>query len=124
MSYIQETHISKTATFNFDFEEDTSIRAIMVYNSAMETSIFLNVSRIELTLADGSVRVIRDVKSDVEQYCSMGGINGDKIRYVKSGAAAYAEFYDVDVKSVKITVDLPEGQDDVGISEIRILGKV
>ena len=124
MSYIQETHISKTATFNFDFEEDTSIRAIMVYNSAMETSIFLNVSRIELTLADGSVRVIRDVKFDVEQYCSMGGINGDKIRYVKSGAAAYAEFYDVDVKSVKITVDLPEGQDDVGISEIRILGKV
>lgn len=123
MSYIQETHISQTATFNFDFKQDTDIRAIMVYNSAFENSIFLNLSRIELILADGSVRVIRDVKFDVDQYCSLGGINGDVIRYVRSGAAAYAEFYDIKVKSVKITVDLPEGQDDVGISEIKIIGK-
>lgn len=123
MDYIQETYISKSATFNFQFATDTSIRAILVYNSALEDTIFLNVSRIELTLADGSVRVIRDVKFDVDQYCSMGGIDGDTVRYVKSGAAAFAEFYDVNVKSVKITVDVPEGQDEVGISEIRILGK-
>lgn len=123
MSYVQETYISKTATFNFDFEKDTSIRAILIYNSALESTIFLNASRIEITLADGSVKVIRDVKFDVDQYCSMGGVNGDTVRYVKSGAAAFAEFYDVDVKSVKITVDLPEGQEKVGISEIRILGK-
>lgn len=123
MSYIQETYIKKTATFTFDFAADTSIRAIMVYNSAIEKNIFFNVSRMELTLADDSVRVIRDVKFDVDQYCTMGGASGDIVKYVKSGAAAFAEFYDVKVKSVKITVDVPEGQEKVGISEIRILGK-
>ncbi len=123
MDYVRETYITKTSTFNFDFEKDTSIRAIMVYNSAFEKSVFTNISRIELTLADGSVRVIRDVKFDVDQYCTIGGQNNDTIKYVKSGSAAFAEFYDVNVKSVKITVDLPEGQDEVGISEIKILGK-
>lgn len=123
MDYIQETYISETATFTFDFANDTSIRAIMVYNSAFEKTVFFNISKIEFTLADGSVRVIRDVKFDTEQYCTIGGQNNDTVRYVKSGAAAFAEFYDVDVKSVKITVDIPAGQEKVGISEIKILGK-
>ena len=45
------------------------------------------------------------------------------IFYIVSGAAAYAEFEELNVKSVRITVEVPEGQETVGISEIRILGK-
>ena len=123
MDYIRETYITETATFTFDFSEATSIRAIMVYNSAFESSIFYNISEIELTLADGGTRVMRDIAFDTEQYCQFGGQNGDRLLYVKSGTAAFAEFYDIEVTSVKITVDVPEGQDRVGISEIRILGK-
>lgn len=123
MSYIGETYIKETSTFTFEFAENTSIRAVMVYNSAFEKSVFLNISRMEFTLADGSVRVIRDVKFDVKQYCTMGGEYRNIVKYVKSGSAAFAEFYDVSVKSVRITVDVPENQEDAGISEIRILGK-
>ncbi len=123
MDYVQETYISKTSTFTFDFAEDTSIRAVMVYNSAFEKSVFLNIPRMEFTFADGSVRVIRDVKFDVEQYCTMGGEYGNIVKYVMSGSAAFAEFYDVNVKSVKITVEVPVGQERAGISEIKILGK-
>ena len=74
-------------------------------------------------MEDGSVRVIRDVKFDVEAYCEVSGDNNEIIDYVMSGAAAFAEFYDVKVKSLKITVEVPEEQDEVGISEIKILGK-
>ena len=95
----------------------------MIYNSVFEDSIFRNVSRIEFALADGSTRVVRDVAFDLKHYCEMGGQNGDTLMYVKSGAAAFIEFYDIDVKSVKVTVDVPVGQESVGISEIRILGK-
>ena len=123
MSYIGETYVTETATFTFEFAQNTSVRAVIVYNSAFENSIFLNISRMEFTLADGSVRVIRDVKFDTEQYCIMGGEFGDTVNYVKSGSAAFAEFYDVSVKSIKITVDVPENQESVGISEIKILGK-
>lgn len=123
MDYVKETYISATSTFTFDFEKDTSVRAVLVYNSAFEKHIFLNISRMEFTLADGSVRVIRDVKFDTDQYCIIGGQNNDTVRYVKSGAMAFAEFYDVSVKCIKITVDVPQNQDKVGISEIKILGK-
>lgn len=123
MDYIRETKIKQTATFEFDFASDTSVRAVMVYNSAMRKEIFLNIPKMEFTLADGSVRVIRDVKFDVEQYCRMGGADNSSVLYVMSGSAAFAEFYDVSVKSIKITVEVPEGQNSVGISEIKILGK-
>ena len=35
----------------------------------------------------------------------------------------HAEFDELNVKEIRITVSVPEGQDSVGISEIRILGK-
>ena len=121
--YVRETYIGKQTTFTFDFGTERRIRAIMVYNSAFERSIFRNVSLIELTLADGSVRVMRDFLFDVEQYCTLGGENGDRVTYVMSGASVFAEFYEIGVTSVKVTVDVPEGQEEVGISEIKILGK-
>ncbi len=123
MNYVRETEITETSTFEFAFENATSVRAIMVYNSSKRTEVFLNIPKIEFTLPDGSVRVIRDVKFDTEQYCKMGGIDGTTIRSVVSGAAAFAEFYDIDVKNIKITVEVPKGQEKVGISEIKILGK-
>ena len=98
------------------------MRAVMVYNSADYTQIFYNISKMEFVLADGSVRVIRDTKFDVDRYCKKSEYSGE-VEDIRSGVAAFAEFYDIDVKSVKITVDVPEGQDFVGISEIRILGK-
>ncbi len=122
MDYIRETKISKTSDFVFSFDKATSIRAIMVYNSAMRMEIFRNISQMELTLADGSVRVIKDVKFDTDQYCRMGGEGNQDVLYVLSGAAAFAEFYDIEVERIKITVEVPQGQEQVGISEIKILG--
>lgn len=124
MSYIGETVIPVSTTFTFDFETAQTLRAVMVYNSAFEDMIFLNISSMEFTLEDGSVRVIRDVKFNVGRYCETSGDNNEYIDYVLSGAAAFAEFYDVKVKSLKITVEVPDGQNEVGISEIKILGKV
>ncbi len=123
MSYIGETKLTETSVIEFAFDKATSVRAVMVYNSAMRREIFRNIPKMEFTLADGSVRVIRDVKFDMEQYCRMGGENGSDVLYVCSGAAAFAEFYDVEVTSIKITVEVPKGQERVGLSEIRILGK-
>ncbi len=122
-NYIRESYITKTSTFSFDFANETEVRAVMVYNSALVRTMFYNISRMEFVLADGTTRVIENVKFDVEQYCEIGGQNNNTVRDIKSGAAALAEFNGIKVKSVKITVEVPEGQDEVGISEIKILGK-
>ena len=40
-----------------------------------------------------------------------------------SGSSVFAEFYEIKAKAVKVTVEVPQGQKTVGLSEIRILAK-
>lgn len=124
MQYVQETTITETTTFTFDFADARSVRAVMVYNSKMETNAFNNIARVELICEENgeeTVRFIKDIRFGSENF-QTNDYDGS-IYYIISGAAAYAEFDELNVKSVRITVEVPEGQENVGISEIRILGK-
>ena len=67
------------------------------------------------------IRCIENIPFSSE-YFRANDFDGS-IYYVVPGACAYAEFNELNVKSIKITVEVPEGQETVGISEIRILGK-
>lgn len=122
--YVQETMISQTTTFTLDFSEARTVRAIMVYNSKMEYSAFTRIARIELVCEeDGKevIRFIKDLQLSPEYY--MANDYDGSIFYVTPGSAIHAEFDELNVKSIRITVEVPEGQESVGISEIRILGK-
>ena len=124
MDYIKETMITETTTFTFDFEDARSVRAVMVYNSKNENTCFRNIPKVEFVCEeDGQevIRCIQDLQFSAE-YIRTNDYDGS-IYYVTPGAAAYAEFNELNVKSVKITVEVPKGQDSAGISEIRILGK-
>lgn len=122
--YIQETVIEKTTTFTLDFEEARAVRAVMVYTSKDEFATFLKVARMEFVcIEDGKevVRYIKDVELSAE--CYQANDYDGSIFYISPGAAAYAEFDELNVKSIRITIDVPENQGSVGISEIRVLGK-
>lgn len=123
--FVKETTITGTTTFTFDFPEEKTVRALMIYNSKDVESVFRN-ARVEFTCEqpDGTVvtKVIKDLEFDMAQYCSLSGYSGDPV-YIMSGAAAVSEFNALKTRSVKITVNVPEGQDQVGLSEIRILGR-
>lgn len=96
----------------------------MVYNSKLENSCFKKISRIEFVCQeDGQevTRFIKDVEFSSENF-KANDLDGS-IYYVTLGSAAYAEFNELNVKSIRITVEVPEGQQSVGISEVRILGK-
>lgn len=124
MENIKETTIAETTTFTFDFDDARTVRAIMIYNSKMEYSCFKNISRIELICEENGEEVTRFIK-DLEfspEYYKANDLDG-AIYYVTPGAACYAEFNELNVKSIRITVEVPEGQENVGISEIRILGQ-
>ncbi len=123
-TYIQETTITKTTTFTFDFDEARTVCAVMVYNSKLETSAFTHIARVELVCEEDGKEVVRFIK-DIEfssEFRQTNDYDGS-VYYVTPGAAAYAEFNELNVKSIRITVEIPEGQESVGISEIRILGK-
>ena len=124
MQYIQETTITKTTTFTFDFDRARPIRAVMVYNSKMETSAFEQVAKVEFVCEENGKEVVRFIKNIHfgDENFQANDYDGS-IYYIVSGAAAYAEFNELNVKSVRITIEVPAGQQTVGISEIRILGK-
>lgn len=122
MGYIKEAKITKKTTFTFSFDKPLTARAVMVYNSAFEQSAFRKVDLVELVGTDGKVKTIHNVQFD-SRNMEFAGENADELIYVRSGAAAVTEFYDTLVKEVRVTLGVPEGQENVGISEIRILGK-
>jgi hypothetical protein len=96
----------------------------MVYTSKDEFSAFAQIARIEFVcIEDGKevVRFIKDVELSAE--CYQANDYDGAIFYISPGAAAYAEFEELNVKSIRITIDVPANQDSVGISEIRVLGK-
>ena len=124
MDYIKETTITQTTTFTFDFDNARAVRAVMVYNSKLENSVFTGVAKMEFACVENGqdvVRVIEDIQFGTE-FLQTNDYDGS-VYYVTPGAAAYAEFDELYVKSIKITVEIPEGQTDVGISEVRIIGK-
>ena len=124
MEYIKETMIEKTTTFTFDFEEARTVRAIMIYNSKNENTCFRNISKVEFVCEEDGKEVIRcieNIKFSEEYYRANDFDNS--IYYVIPGACAYAEFNELNVKEIKVTVEVPEGQENVGISEVRIIGK-
>lgn len=124
MEHIKETTITKTTTFTFDFETARAVRAIMVYNSKLENTSFLKVSDVQLVCEENGEEVVRyiDGMEFSSEFYKQNEID-HSIYYIVPGAAAYAEFDELNVKSVKITVEVPKNQEAVGISEVRILGK-
>ena len=124
MEYIKETTVTQTTTFTFQFEQARAVRAIMVYNSKMEDTYFDKIARVEFVCEEDGKEVVRCIK-DIqfsEEYYKANDYDGS-IYYITPGAAAYAEFDELNVKTIRITVEVPEGRQSVGISEIRILGK-
>lgn len=124
MESIKETLITETTTFTFEFDTARTVRAIMVYNSKLENTCFKNVSNIKFVCEEDGQEVIRyidNMEFSPEHY-KINDFDGE-VFYIVPGAASYAEFDELNVKSIEVTVEVPEGQESVGISEIRILGK-
>ena len=124
MENVKETTINKTTTFTFDFDSARAVRAVMVYNSKSEMTSFQKISKVRLICEENGEEVIRYIENleFSSEYYDKNDFDGS-IYYIISGAAAYAEFDELNVKSVEITVEVPKGQEAVGISEIKILGK-
>ena len=67
------------------------------------------------------IRCIENIEFSAEYYRA-NDLDGS-IYYIVPGASAYAEFDELNVKTIKVTVEVPQGQENVGISEVKILGK-
>lgn len=118
---ISETYITKESTFEFDFKGTREIVSVLAYNSKEGKTAFTEIKRIEIDGEDGKTYVISDIAVP-ESYFKRSGFD-NSITYVSPCSAAFAEFKAIKAKKVRVVIDVPEGHDSIGISEIRILGK-
>ena len=85
---------------------------------------FAKIARIEFVCIEDGNEVIRYIKDvELSADCYQSNDYDGSVYYISPGVAAYAEFDELNVKSIRITIEVPENQDFVGISEIRVLGK-
>lgn len=125
--YVNETKITKKSTFSLTFNTPRQVRAVMLYNSKNETDIFTEIDEIRLYCEENGkekIYVIRDVPFLVERFADVTQMEEEiGIDMLVPGATAYAEFKEVRVRSMDITVSVPDSNKCVGISEIAVLGK-
>lgn len=106
---IPETTITQKTVFQYDFDTVRAVQAVMIYNS--RNACFSKISNISL-ICESQGREVIYVINDLPWTDT-----------TVPGSAAIAKFNELNVKSIKFTVEVPEGRSSVGISEIRILGK-
>ncbi len=96
-------------------------RAIMIYNSYDYEKTFVRVAKVEMQYLkyDGTTGTvtIEDLPFDWDWHFE------DDYEFMRPGGAAIAEFYDLPVKSITITINSPAGAESLAIGEIVVLGK-
>ena len=121
-TFIQETRLTQTAVVTVDLAEAADVTAIMVYVSKYANEAFTRLPLVQFEDVNGHVYYLENVEL-CSDYYTASDYNGE-IMYIAVAAPIYAEFYELaDIKTVRITVEVPEYASSIGISEIRILGK-
>lgn len=122
--YVQETVVTADSTFKLDFGEERAVRGVMIYESKWKDKAFRKIKNIVFNcVEDGKEKsyYIAELNIDEKQAFTTNAL-GD-VSGTVWGYAVYAEFGELNVKSIEFTVELPEGQSAVAVSEIAVIGK-
>lgn len=119
-----ETERKGKTQITLTFDDYRAITAIMVFNSHDYLKHFESVKRIELDFirevngkTEAGTAYINDLKFDMDKY-SNRDIEDEE--FMRPGGSAIAEFYEMKVKEIRITMDTDS---PIAISEIYVLGK-
>ncbi len=123
-TYVRETVITAKTTFEITLKKARDVRGIMFYNSKKDETAFESIKDIAFVCEENGAEktyYIKELKVDRDANYSYDEDND--AYYIIYGGGCYAEFNPINVKSIRFTVDLPEGKSSVGISEVALVGK-
>lgn len=124
--YVKETEITENTTFTFKFDSATTVCAVMLYVSRNEEYIIKSIKSVEFDYernGEKYVGVIENIPLSKDMYQETVLEDYNEIFYVTPCAAIFAEFNELNVTELRISVELENQQARAGISEIVILGK-
>lgn len=126
-TYVRETEITSDTTFELSFADYETIRGLMIYNSKNLEKVFYKIKNVEFE-SEGKTYFIKELNIDEQSNFKFNEFElmyGNKVvEAVAYGGGVYAEFAATKVKNIRFTVEVPEGQTEVGISEVAVMGKV
>ena len=126
-TYVRETEITSDTTFELSFADHETIRGLMIYNSKNLEKVFYKIKNVEFD-SEGKTYFIKELNIDEQSNFKFNEFElmyGNKVvEAVAYGGGVYAEFAATKVKKIRFTVEVPEGQTEVGISEVAVMGKV
>lgn len=126
-TYVRETEITSDTTFELSFADYETIRGLMIYNSKNLEKVFYKIKNVEFE-SEGKTYFIKELNIDEQSNFKFNEFElmyGNKVvEAVAYGGGVYAEFAATKVKKIRFTVEVPEGQTEVGISEVAVMGKV
>lgn len=109
------------STIKLSWDTAKTVRAVMVYNSYDYLNTFVDIDKIEFEYlkADGAYGTveIKDVPFDWNWHYE------SDYEFMRPGGAAIAEFNELPVKSITITVQSASGAEALSLGEIVVLGK-
>lgn len=127
--YVGETTSVGEATYEISFDTAKEIRGFMIYGSKYIDNYFAGVYNIEITAVENGIEKIYYIQElAIDDSCV--SYNEDELLYgnyvidnIVYGSGVYAEFNSLNVKSIRFTVKSFDGQSEIGLSEIAVLGK-
>lgn len=121
----KDVEFNGETTITMNFAEAKTIRAIMIYNSSDVNKAFDEIERIEFVCADGSKKYINhlgfDFTANTYTLAAYQGETGGDKKFING--ASVAEFNEMKVKEIRITVKPRTGKSSVALGEIVVLGK-
>lgn len=110
-----------TSSIKLEWEDFKTVRGLMVYNSYdyEDTFVYVDKAEFEYLKADGStgVAVIEKLAFDWNWHAELD------LEFMRPGGAAIAEFNEMPVKSITLTVSSAAGAPKLALGEIVVLGK-
>ncbi len=110
-----------TNTIVLKWAEPVTARGILLYNSWEYETTFSSVKSIEMDYltADGDTQTakIEELGFDWDWFFD------DESGLIRPGGAAIAEFAELPVSEIRITIDMPGGAEKFAIGELVVLGK-
>lgn len=110
-----------TSTIKLEWEDFKTVRGLMVYNSYDYEKTFVNVSKVEFEYLKANGKTGR---AQIEGLAFDWDWNAElDFEFMRPGGAAIAEFNEMPVKSIAITLSSPQDAESLALSEIVVLGK-
>lgn len=128
-TYVKEATANENVTFEISFEETREVCAVLFYGSKYMDRYYGSIRDIEIVTEENGAEKTYYIEELVpdgtciawnEDELAAGNYVMENIIY---GSGAYAEFAPLNVKSIRFTVTVAEGQETLGVSEIAVLGK-